>query len=154
MARIVPRIVSLFSVPACAIVLAVSAAPNSVGAAGLDQQIAGKRLVLKDNADTSRRRMSALSHDPTITLGDGNGSADDPTQFGGSLRIRTGTGDRFDSTYVLPSAGWTTIGTPGQNRGYQFTSTTGPRCLANHSAVRCWSAHVKPSFAYCVNSTS
>jgi outer membrane protein assembly factor BamB len=126
MARIVPRIVSLFSVPACAIVLAVSAPPNSVGAAGLDQLIAGKRLVLKDNADTSRRRLSALSHDPTITLGDGNGSADDPTQFGGSLRLRTGTGDRFDSTYVLPSAGWTTIGTPGQNRGYQFTSATGP----------------------------
>ena len=71
-------------------------------------------------------RLFALSKDPTITLGGGNGSADDPTQFGGSLRVLTTTGDRFDSTYNLPPAGWQTIGAPGQNKGYQFTSKTGP----------------------------
>jgi hypothetical protein len=49
-----------------------------------------------------------------------------PTLFGGSVRVRTATGDRFDSTSNLPKAGWTTIGTPGRNKGYRFTSKAGP----------------------------
>src|SRR5438874_856196 len=79
-----------------------------------------------DSPVPARGSLFSLSHDPTITLGGGNGSADDPTLFGGSLRVRTTTGDRFDSTYNLPPAGWKTIGAPGQNKGYRFTSRTGP----------------------------
>src|SRR5437016_13220477 len=125
MLRITPRIVCLLvglSAAVCATTTSASSAPPSGG----DQPIAGKRLVLKDNPAAAKGRLFSLSKDPTITLGGGNGSADDPTQFGGSLRVRTTTGDRFDSTYNLPTAGWRTIGAPGQNKGYQFTSKTGP----------------------------
>jgi polyvinyl alcohol dehydrogenase (cytochrome) len=93
---------------------------------GGDQEITGERLMLNDRPAEAKGSLVTLSRDPTITLGDGNGSADDPTQFGGSLRVRTTTGDRFDSTYNLPPAGWRTIGAPGQNKGYRFTGKTGP----------------------------
>ena len=93
---------------------------------GGDQPIAGKRLLLRHDTHNGKRRISIFSNDPAITLGAGNGSADDPTQFGGSLRLRTASGDRFDSSYDLPSTGWTAIGQPGGNRGYRFTSSTGP----------------------------
>src|SRR5438132_8402032 len=124
MLRITPRIVCLLvglSSAVCARTTSASSAPS-----GGDQPIAGKRLVLKDNPAAAKGRLFSLSNDPTITLGGGNGSADDPTQFGGSLRVRTTTGDRFDSTYNLPTAGWRTIGAAGQNKGYRFTSKTGP----------------------------
>ena len=93
---------------------------------GGDQPIAARRLVLKDSPAEAKRSLFSLSHDRRITLGGGNRSADDPTQFGGSLRVRTTTGDRFDSTYNLPIAGWRTIGAPGHNKGYRFASKTGP----------------------------
>ena len=99
-----------------------SSAMSSAG----DQVLSGKQLVLRDSPDLAKRGISGSSKDPTITLGGGNGSADDPTLFGGSVRVRTATGDRFDSTYNLPKAGWTTIGTPGRNKGYRFTSKAGP----------------------------
>jgi hypothetical protein len=50
-------------------------APPSSG----DQQIAGKQLVLKDGPAEAKRSLSTLSNDRRITLGGGNGSADDPT---------------------------------------------------------------------------
>ena len=70
--------------------------PAAVPSGG-DQQIAGKRLMLKDSHAAAKGSLSSLSNDRRITLGGGNGSADDPTLFGGSLRVRTATGDRFDS---------------------------------------------------------
>src|SRR5438445_2360481 len=124
MLRITPRIVCLLvglSSAVCARTTSASSAPS-----GGDQPIAGKRLVLKDNPAAAKGRLFSLSTDPTITLGGGNGSADDPTRFGGSLRVRTTTGDRFDSTYNLPTAGWRTMGAPGRNKGYHFRSKTGP----------------------------
>src|SRR5258705_2196851 len=124
MLRITPRIVCLLvglSSAVCARTTSASSEPS-----GGDQPIAGKRLVLKDSPAAAKGRLFSLSNDPTITLGGGNGSADDPTQFGGSLRVRTSTGDRFDSTYNLPPAGWSTIGGPGQNKGYRFSSKRGP----------------------------
>ena len=103
-----------------------SASGTSAPPSGGDQQIAGTRLMLKDSPAEAKRSLSTLSSDRRITLGGGNGSADDPTLFGGSLRVRTATGDRFDSTYNLATAGWRTIGAPGRNKGYRFTSKTGP----------------------------
>jgi polyvinyl alcohol dehydrogenase (cytochrome) len=106
-----------------------SASSTSAPSSGGDQPIAGKQLMLKDSPAAAKRSfstLSSLSNDRKITLGGGNGSADDPTHFGGSLRVRTATGDRFDSTYDLPAAGWRTIGAPGRNKGYRFTSKTGP----------------------------
>src|SRR5438093_9008708 len=123
MLRINLRIVCLLvglSAALCATTTAAASAP------GDEQPIIGERLSLNARPAAAMGRLFALSKDPTITLGGGNGSADDPTQFGGSLRVLTTTGDRFDSTYNLPPAGWQTIGAPGQNKGYQFTSKTGP----------------------------
>src|SRR5262249_49117335 len=99
---------------------------TTITTAAGDQVLTGKQLVLRDSPDLAKRSISGGSKDPTITLGGGNGSADDPTLFGGSVRVRTATGDRFDSTYNLPKAGWATIGAPGRNKGYRFTSKTGP----------------------------
>ena len=127
MMRITLRIVCLLVGLYCAIGAGTtSASSTSAPPSGDDQQIAAERIVLMDSPAPARGSLFSLSHDPTITLGGGNGSADDPTLFGGSLRVRTTTGDRFDSTYNLPPAGWKTIGAPGQNKGYRFTSRTGP----------------------------
>jgi polyvinyl alcohol dehydrogenase (cytochrome) len=98
----------------------------AVSATGDDQPISGTRLMLTSRPAAAKGRLFGLSNDPAITLGGGNGSADDPTQFGGSVRVVTTAGDLFDSTYNLPPAGWTTIGAAGQNKGYRFTSKTGP----------------------------
>ena len=93
---------------------------------GDDQPIIGTRLTLTARPAAAQGRLLGLSKDPTITLGGGNGSADDPTQFGGSVRVVTTSGDLFDATYNLEPAGWKTIGAPGQNKGYRFRSKTGP----------------------------
>src|SRR5262249_55092627 len=127
MPRITPRIVCLLVGLSSAVgARTTSASSTSAPPSGGDQQIAGTRLVLTDSPAEANGSLLSLSHDPTITLGGGNGSADDPTQFGGSLRVRTTTGDLFDSTYNLPPAGWRTIGASGQNKGYRFTSKKGP----------------------------
>jgi polyvinyl alcohol dehydrogenase (cytochrome) len=114
------------SVVALLVGLSPAVVATTITTAAGDQVLTGKQLVLRDSPDLAKRRISGGSKDPTITLGGGNGSADDPTLFGGSVRVRTATGDRFDSTYNLPKAGWTTIGTPGRNKGYRFTSKAGP----------------------------
>jgi polyvinyl alcohol dehydrogenase (cytochrome) len=127
MLRIIPRIVCLLvGISAAVGARTTSAQSTSPLPSGGDQQIAGQRLVLNDSPAAANGSLFSLSHDPTITLGGGNGSADDPTQFGGSLRVRTASGDLFDSAYNLPPAGWRTIGAPGQNKGYRFTSKKGP----------------------------
>jgi len=99
---------------------------TAANAPGDDQPITGTRLKLTARPAAAEGRLLGLSNDPTITLGGGNGSADDPTQFGGSVRVLTTAGDLFDATYNLPPAGWKTIGADGQNKGYRFTSKRGP----------------------------
>ena len=86
------------------------------------QLINGLSLTLVEAKDPSRQGLSVTSKDPTIAI-DTNGRNDDPTVSGGSLRVRSSV---FDDTYALPSIGWRLIGKPGQNKGYQFKSKTGP----------------------------
>src|SRR5262245_49568175 len=126
MTRIVLRSVTVLTILASAIAVTTSATPRRARALGGEQKISGKRLLLKENPNPVGRKIAVRSNDAAITLGGGNGSADDPTLFGGSLRVRTSNGDLFDGTYDLPAAAWTTIGAQGQNRGYRFTSETGP----------------------------
>jgi polyvinyl alcohol dehydrogenase (cytochrome) len=131
MLRIAPSIVSLLvglssAVGATTTTTTTNTSATSTLPSAGDQPVTGKQLVLKDSPDPAKRSISGGSKDPAITLGGGNGSADDPTHFGGSVRVRTTAGDRFDSTYNLPMAGWTTIGAPGRNKGYRFRSKTGP----------------------------
>lgn len=91
-----------------------------------DQELFGKKLVLKDNADPTKKRIVALSNDPSISLV--NGASGDPVVWGGSVRILTtgGCGGPCDDTYPLPSGGWSYLGQPGDDRGYRFTDTSGP----------------------------
>jgi glucose/arabinose dehydrogenase len=92
-----------------------------------DELLGGRRLTLKAHAGTSSKRLLVLAKD-AVTLGDGNGSADDPTLAGGSLRVRTtaGCGGPCDSLYPLAQSGWRRIGPAGTNKGYKFRSKTGP----------------------------
>lgn len=91
---------------------------------GAGQRLEGKKLSLKTKpTDAEKQGVTALAKDPSVTLGDGNGSADDPTLAGGSLRVVTAAGDAFDVTFDLPAEGWQLMGKPGANKGYKFRST-------------------------------
>jgi hypothetical protein len=80
--------------------------------------VTGNRLVLKEHAgDPSRKVMIVRSSDPSLALGGGDGSGDDPTLSGGSLRVRSAG---FDTTYTLPPPGWHYAGPPGTNGGYVY----------------------------------
>jgi hypothetical protein len=83
----------------------------------------GKKLLLKSRTDRPKRGLDLLSADADVTLGDGNGSADDPVLHGGTLRVVTATGDSFDDTYDLPAARWSYKKKEGQNKGYKLRPT-------------------------------
>jgi hypothetical protein len=86
------------------------------------QLLDGKKLVLKAKpGDPSKRALVVLSKDPDASLGAGNGSGDDPTLVGGTLRVRSTGGDPFDATYPLPAERWEAIGAPGAGKGYKYT---------------------------------
>jgi len=93
----------------------------------------GKKLLLKTKAGSPAKSTLALAaKDATITLGSGNGSIDDPTSVGATVRVHSGAGG-FDDTYTLPPANWALIGKPGQNKGYKYkdkTLTAGPISVA------------------------
>ena len=92
-----------------------------------DELISGKTLSLKLNPnDATKKTATVTGQDPAITLGNGNGSSDDPVVGGGSLRIVSGT---FDSTYSMPAGSWAYVGKPGAQKGYKYkdsTLTNGP----------------------------
>ena len=71
------------------------------------QLLSGKKLILKWRPDATRKSLlNLLSKDSSITLGDGDESPDDPTIYGGSLRVYAAGGDGFDDTYDLPAEQW------------------------------------------------
>jgi hypothetical protein len=83
--------------------------------------VSGKKLLLKDKEGKPNKRMvMLLSKDSGIALGGGNGSADDPVQNGGALRIVSDAAS-FDTTYPLPSTRWKYVGKQGQGKGYKTT---------------------------------
>ena len=67
----------------------------------------------------ARSGLTLTSKDATITLGAGNGSGDDPTTAGATVRVRSVAGG-FDDTYVLPASKWLLVGKAGQNKGYKY----------------------------------
>ncbi|MFN8544400.1 MAG: FG-GAP-like repeat-containing protein [Candidatus Binatia bacterium] len=96
--------------------------PAAVSAITVPLRLTGQKLLLKDRPGDARRRdVTLVSRDGTLTLGRGNGSADDPVEQGASLRFATVAGDRFDVTYRLPKAHWRYLGHKGEGRGYRFT---------------------------------
>ncbi|MFI5365453.1 MAG: hypothetical protein ACHQ4J_07500, partial [Candidatus Binatia bacterium] len=85
----------------------------------VDQPAVGKQFLLKLKAtDPTKATLTVLSKDPTITLGAGNGSTDDPTIAGASLRIAS---NEFIQTYTLPATNWKYAGKAGKNKGYVYT---------------------------------
>ena len=85
------------------------------------QPLSGKTLLLKDNTDPTKKGLVVLSKDVTIAL-PANGSADDPTIGGATLRVLTSDGcaGPCDNTYSLPAGNWALVGKPGQNKGYKY----------------------------------
>jgi hypothetical protein len=83
----------------------------------------GKKLLLRARTGSAKRGVSLLALDADVTLGDGNGSADDPVRHGGSLRIVASGGDAFDDTYGLVAERWDYKKREGQNLGYKFRPT-------------------------------
>ena len=83
-----------------------------------DLLLSGRRLVLRARAQTAALRLA--SSDAALTLGRGNGSADDPVRAGGTLRIVSTAGNRFDRTLPLPGGRWRYLGRPGRARGYRY----------------------------------
>jgi CSLREA domain-containing protein len=92
--------------------------------------LTGRKLLLTDSPTRpAKRKAVLLSKDPALTLGDGNGSADDPVVNGGSLRVVAVGGDGFDTTYDLPPEGWVYLKGEGNDRGYKFRRGTPVRKL-------------------------
>jgi hypothetical protein len=89
--------------------------------AGACELLDGKTLLLKSRTGSEARRgLVLLSQDRDLTLGDGNGSADDPVEQGGTLRVVATGGDGFDDTYALPAERWEYTKRAGTDRGYRF----------------------------------
>lgn len=79
---------------------------------------AGAKLVLRDNPANPRgRRLTVRSDDDALEIGLGAGSRDDPTQSGGSLRVRSAA---FDVTYPLPAAFWRSQLSAGAVAGWSY----------------------------------
>jgi hypothetical protein len=90
------------------------------------QAISGKKLLLVDDpADASRRKAKAISRDPGIDLGLGNGSVDDPALHGALVGIFSAAGG-FAGFYPLPASHWRHTGT-STNPGYKYVD----KLLAN-----------------------
>ena len=85
---------------------------------GAGQLVSGSRFVLKTPRNPARHALSVSANDAALTLGDGRGSADDPTLYGGTLRLASGILGGFDVTYELPKERWRAIG----RRGWVFRS--------------------------------
>jgi hypothetical protein len=68
----------------------------------------------------AKRRLVVVVKDPAVSIGGGPGSLDDPMLHGGSLRVSSLAGDRFDDTYDLPVLGWKPIGRKDRVRGWKF----------------------------------
>jgi len=80
--------------------------------------VSGNKLVLRDDpTNPRRRRLSLRSDDENVALGMGEGSRDDPTRSGGSLRVRSAT---FDVTYPLPGSFWRRIASGGTIVGWSY----------------------------------
>jgi hypothetical protein len=92
------------------------------------EALSGRTLALTTKpgrADKSKLALAAKG----LTLGDGNGSADDPVVHAASLTISSDAGG-FTATHPLVGA-WKYVGKAGQGKGYKWKSATSPiRSLA------------------------
>lgn len=80
----------------------------------------GRRLdAIARTTRPDRQRLRIVFRDPTVSLGRGDGSLDDPTVHGAALRVRAGTG-QFDRTFPLPASRWRRLEAQGRTIGYRY----------------------------------
>jgi hypothetical protein len=105
--------------------VALSALALSSAHSADEQTLAGRRLLLKENADATKNRIVAVTGEGILV---GNGGTHDPVLHGGGLRVLTsdGCGGPCDTTYPLPASGWSYVGPLGGNIGYKFSDSVGP----------------------------
>jgi hypothetical protein len=85
-----------------------------------EQPLPGKKLLLGTKEGKPRkRRLKLLAKDRQLSIGEGAGSADDPTIHGGTLRVRS-AGAGFDDTYPLPASGWKPISKKNPSKGWKY----------------------------------
>jgi hypothetical protein len=83
------------------------------------EALRGSVLALRTGRRRSGQQMLFVSRDSALSLGQGNGTTDDPVEHGGSLRIRSGAG-QFERTYLLPPERWRYVGRRGAQHGYRL----------------------------------
>jgi hypothetical protein len=98
--------------------------------------LTGKRLLLKAKAGSSKRRLKLLSVDPSLSLGMGTGSSDDPVLYGGTLRVVSSAGDGFDDTYELPAERWSYVKKREADKGYRLKAPAPVRSVLIRPAKR------------------
>jgi hypothetical protein len=87
------------------------------------EALSGRTLALTTKpgrADKSKLALVAKG----LTLGDGNGSADDPVVHGGALTVSSDAGG-FTATHPLVGS-WKYVGKVGLGKGYKWKSATSP----------------------------
>jgi hypothetical protein len=67
------------------------------------QRLSGRKLKLDQARDGIR--LHVTSRNAALSIGEGPGSEDDPTLFGGALRVVSGAGF-FEAAIPLPASGW------------------------------------------------
>jgi Tol biopolymer transport system component len=79
------------------------------------QAVAGKKLLIKDNAaQPSKRKVLLLLEGPVLASGA------DPTVGGATVELRNPSVGGDSATLVLPAVGWRGLGDPAGTRGYQY----------------------------------
>lgn len=79
-----------------------------------------KKVLVKDNADVSKRKVVSIAKDVDIVMGAPGGSAD-PTLSGATIRIfgdESGAGDTGEIS--LAAANWSLLGTVASPKGYKY----------------------------------
>jgi hypothetical protein len=91
------------------------------GGGGGSQTLSGALLILQDKPGKPRKRGLVLRSTDVSLANGGRGSADDPSLFGGSVRVFSSAGG-FDSTYSLGAAGWHPISRRNPSKGWRYTA--------------------------------
>lgn len=90
-----------------------------------DQPLSGRRLLLTGRPNRPPT-LAIRSTDAAVGIGAGAGTVDDPTVFGGSLRVHSEVAGGFDAFYQLPAMRWHVLGRPEDHKGYRFRNPSGP----------------------------
>jgi hypothetical protein len=93
--------------------------------AGAREPLTGKKIDLRTKKGETKKLL-VISKDGALTLGRGNGSADDPVEHGGRLTIASSSAaGAFLQEFPLDGE-WNYIKKAGDGRGYKWKSKTSP----------------------------